>query len=157
MTVSVLMVCLGNICRSPMAEAAFRHHAGRLGLDVNVDSAGTGGWHAGDPPDHRAQEVARRLGGVEIGDLRARQVRTEDFVEFDYLLAMDSDNLRALYALRPSGATGRIAMLDSPALGADAVAVDDPYYGDSADFERCWRHVDRAAYAFAMRLLEGGI
>ena len=76
--IAVLFVCLGNICRSPLAEAAFRMEAERLGLTVEVDSAGTGGWHAGEPPDRRAQAVARR-NGVDIGGYRARQVREEDF------------------------------------------------------------------------------
>ena len=99
MAVSVLMVCLGNICRSPLAEATLRHHAVRLGLDVIVDSAGTGDWHVGHPPDMRAQEVARRLGGIDVSALRARQVILDDFHCFDHIIAMDHDNHRMLLNL----------------------------------------------------------
>ncbi|HEV7233515.1 MAG TPA: low molecular weight protein-tyrosine-phosphatase, partial [Sphingorhabdus sp.] len=86
---SVLMVCLGNICRSPLAEAALRSAAEREGVALNVDSAGTGNWHIGHAPDRRAQAVAKRLGKTDIGNLRARQVTPDDFHRFDHILAMD--------------------------------------------------------------------
>ena len=101
--IAVLFVCLGNICRSPLAEAAFRLEAGRLGLAVEVDSAGTGGWHQGEPPDRRAQAAARR-NGVDIGGYRARQVKAEDFVRYTHIVAMDADNLVNLERLRPPDA-----------------------------------------------------
>lgn len=152
MAVSVLMVCLGNICRSPLAEAALRHHAGRLGLDIIVDSAGTGDWHVGHPPDSRAQEVARRLGGLDIGGLRARQVARHDFHRFDHIIGMDHGNRRALRALAPADASARISLLLDHLAGHEGQVVADPYYGDVGDFEACWREVDAAACALAERL-----
>ena len=97
---AVLFVCLGNICRSPLAEAAFRVEAERAGLDVEVDSAGTGGWHAGEPPDPRALAVARR-NGVDMSGYRARQVEPADFARFSHIVALDGDNLAVLRRLRP--------------------------------------------------------
>jgi protein-tyrosine phosphatase len=102
---SVLMVCLGNICRSPLAEAALRQVAERDGLDLTVDSAGTGDWHIGHPPDRRAQDVAKRLGGIDISALRARQFALDDFYRFDHILAMDEANLSDLRAIQPRDAT----------------------------------------------------
>ena len=101
--VRLLMLCLGNICRSPMAEGAFRAHLAAAGLEneVQVDLAGIGPWHAGDPPDPRAIACARGH-GVDIADLRGRQVQTADFARFDWILAADEENLRALPSvLRP--------------------------------------------------------
>src|SRR5437868_10100387 len=110
MTTRILFVCLGNICRSPLAEAAFRAEAERRGLDAEADSAGTGGWHRGEPPDRRAIAAARR-NGVDISDLRARQVRPKDFERFDQILALDSENLTDLEALRPAGSRARLSLL----------------------------------------------
>ena len=152
MTIAVLMVCLGNICRSPMAEAALRRHAQILELDIMVDSAGTGDWHIGHGPDVRAQEVARRVGGIDIGGLRARQVQREDFNRFNYVLAMDARNLRNLKALTPCDATAQLSLLLDHLPGQEGRAVADPYYGDVADFETCWREVDAATHAFATQL-----
>jgi protein-tyrosine phosphatase len=139
MAVSVLMVCLGNICRSPLAEAALRHHAARLGLDVIVDSAGTSDW-----PDRRAQEVALRLGGIDISGLRARQVVRDDFHRFDHIIAMDHSNHRTLVGLAPVEAKVQLSLLLDHFPGREGRAVADPYYGDTADFEKCWRLVDEA-------------
>jgi protein-tyrosine phosphatase len=156
MAVSVLMVCLGNICRSPLAEGAFRHHALRIGLDVVVDSAGTGDWHVGHPPDARAQEVARRLGGIDIGGLRARQVSRADFDAFDHVIAMDHSNLSNLQALSPMDATAKLSMLLDHLPGHEGRAVSDPYYGDVADFEACWCEVDAAVRELAKQLADSG-
>ncbi len=150
--VSVLMVCLGNICRSPLAEAALRQAAEREGLALHVDSAGTGGWHVGNPPDHRAQEVAQRLGDIDISDLRARQVSAQDFYTFDHILAMDSNNLADLQALRPSDATANLALLLDHVPGQQGHAVADPYYGDISVFETTWVQVSAATAAFARNL-----
>ena len=152
MTIKVLMVCLGNICRSPLAEAALRHHADRLGLAVEVDSAGTGDWHIGHPPDPRAQEVALRLGGIDISDLRARQVSSEDFHRFDHILAMDAANMRNLKAMAPTGGRAQLSLLLDHATDQSGQSVADPYYGDRSDFEICWRQVDEATRILAQKL-----
>ncbi len=152
MAVSVLMVCLGNICRSPLAEAALRHHAERIELDVLVDSAGTGDWHVGRPPDRRAQEVAQRLGRIDISDLRARQVQRADFHRFDHIVVMDQSNLQNVRALAPGDASARLSMLLDHLPGHEGRAVADPYYGDVEDFEACWHEVEAAARSLAKRL-----
>jgi len=108
MSHSVLFVCLGNICRSPLAEAALRLECASSELNVVIDSAGTGDWHVGQPPDERAQAAAIR-NGVEIGHLRARQVTAADFHDFDHIIALDNQNLRDLTAM-PS-AVGDLSFL----------------------------------------------
>ena len=125
--IAVLFVCLGNICRSPLAEAAFRAEAERLGLAVEVDSAGTGDWHRGEPPDHRAQAAARR-NGVDIGGYRARQVKPEDFARFTHIVAMDADNLANLERLRPPDAQAELSLMLAHA-GRAGEPVEDPYFG----------------------------
>lgn len=152
MAVSVLMVCLGNICRSPLAEAALRQHAQRIGLDVIVDSAGTGDWHVGHPPDRRAQEVAGRLGSIDISALRARQLHNDDFHRFDHIVVMDRSNLQNVRALAPQGGKARLSMLLDHLPGREGDTVADPYYGDVDDFEACWREVEEATRALATRL-----
>jgi protein-tyrosine phosphatase len=149
---SVLMVCLGNICRSPLAEAALRQVAARDGMKLRIDSAGTGDWHVGNPPDHRAQEVAKRLGDIDISNLRARQFAVEDFFAFDHILAMDEVNLADLRAMMPSDATASLSLLLDHLPGHEGTAVADPYYGDAAGFETTWRQVSAAAQAFAKSL-----
>jgi protein-tyrosine phosphatase len=135
--VNVLFVCLGNICRSPAAEGMFRALVAGEGLAARfgIDSAGTGAWHVGRPPDVRAQAAARRL-GVDIGGLRARRVQDEDFHRFDYVLAMDRDNRADLAARCPALQRDRLALfLDfAPTLRGREVA--DPYYGDDDAFDR---------------------
>lgn len=150
--VSVLMVCLGNICRSPLAEAALRQVAEREGVALNVDSAGTSDWHVGRPPDPRAQEVAMRLGGVDISTQRARQFAVTDFYAFNHILAMDGSNLADLRALMPADATAKLALLLDHVPGQEGRAVADPYYGDASGFETTWRQVAAAAEAFAKSL-----
>lgn len=140
MTASILFVCLGNICRSPLAEAAFRAEAERLGLDVDVDSAGTGDWHVGHPPDQRACAVAVR-NGADISHLRARQVTRGDFDRFDHIVALDSYNLSDLLTLRPRDSQARISLLLDHAPGREGEAVIDPYYGDDADFDITWADI----------------
>ena len=140
MAVRVLFVCMGNICRSPLAEAAFRAEAERIGLDAETDSAGTGGWHAGEPPDRRAIAAAAR-NGVDISGMRARQVTREDFVRFDEIVALDEGNLAHLQRMAPTeGLAGLSLLLDHvPERKGEAVA--DPYYGDDAHFDATWRAV----------------
>src|SRR5262245_19169681 len=124
---SVLFVCLGNICRSPLAEAAFRREIERLRLDIQVDSAGTGNWHAGKAPDRRAQRVALR-NGIDISGYRARQVMKDDFHRFTHIVALDEENLAALEAMKPSGASVHLSLLLDHADGREGEAVADPYY-----------------------------
>ncbi len=150
---SVLFVCLGNICRSPLAEGALRDAAARAGIDVEVDSAGTGGWHAGEAPDPRAQAAARRHGS-DISDLRARQVRAEDFRRFDHVFALDRQNLRDLERIAPADATAQLGLLMDVVPGAEGQSVADPYYGEDGDFDTTWREVSAAAEALVARWIE---
>ena len=148
---SILFVCLGNICRSPLAEGALRTEAARLGLDLIIDSAGTGDWHAGEPPDERAIEVARR-NGVDISGLRARQVRPADFRRFTHVVALDHDNLSNLRKLAPADATAELSLLLDHVEGREGQAVADPWFGDAAGFDITWAEVTEAARALARRL-----
>lgn len=151
MHASVLFVCLGNICRSPLAEAAFRQEAERLGLHVEVDSAGTADWHTGKAPDPRSCAVARAR-GVPIDHLAARQVTPDDFRRFTHVFALDKDNLAALKALAPADATAHVALLLDCIGGREGQDVADPYYGNDAGFEVTWKDVSEAAKALAEQL-----
>lgn len=148
---SVLFVCLGNICRSPLAEAALRAEAERLGLEVEVDSAGTGDWHLGHPPDRRAAAVARR-NGIDISHLRARQVTPEDFSRFDHIVALDAENLANLKAMRPTGSQAELSLLLDHVPGREGEAVADPYYGGEAHFDATWKEVADGARALARKI-----
>lgn len=152
----LLMVCLGNICRSPLAEGAFRAHLDRRGLDwIEVDSAGTGGWHAGEPPDRRSIAVAAAA-GVDIRGQRARKLRRDDFVAFDWLLCADRSVLRDVRAMAPAEASAQAALLlDWAGQGEDA-EIPDPYTGGAEDFRRVWAMVDAAAAAGVERLARAG-
>lgn len=151
---SVLFVCLGNICRSPLAEAAFRAEAKRIGLDVMVDSAGTSSEHQGEPPDRRAQAVARGH-GVDISGYRARKVGRDDFRRFTHILALDFSNLSYLQRLSPADATAELSLLLDHVPGREGEAVNDPWYGTIADFEVTWRIVTEAATHLARELADG--
>ena len=134
---AVLFVCLGNICRSPLAEAAFRAKVVRIGLDVEVDSAGTGDWHVGKPPDRRAQAVAKRY-GIDISLHRARQVTRHDFQRFSHLVALDPQNLATLKAIRPADGAAELSLLLDYVEERKGEAVADPYYGEAAGFAVTW-------------------
>lgn len=153
MGVSVLFVCLGNICRSPLAEAALRAEAERLELDIEVDSAGTGDWHLGHPPDPRAAAVAER-NGIDISHLRARRVGPDDFHRFDHIVALDAQNLANLRAMRPDKAKASLSLLLDHVPGREGQPVADPYYGDSSHFDETWRDVTAGTRALARRLQE---
>lgn len=149
----ILFVCLGNICRSPTAEVVFRAAAARAGLAhrVEIDSAGTGEWHVGNPPDYRAVAHAARR-GYDLQPLRARQVHADDFARFDWIFAMDRGVLAELAGLRPHGFTGHLGLfLDTaPALGLRE--VPDPYDGGPEGFERVLDLLEAGSEAFAARL-----
>ncbi|HLE57897.1 MAG TPA: low molecular weight protein-tyrosine-phosphatase [Rhodothermia bacterium] len=161
--IRVLFVCLGNICRSPLAEGVFRKLVADRGLSdrIDVDSAGTGGWHAGEPPDRRMRATAESR-GVSLDGIRARQVKAADLAEFDYVFAMDRENLRDLRAIaarmNDQSLPGRVdeshltrANDNSPQLFRtfDPVKGDpdvpDPYYGESDGFTRVFEIVDRTS------------
>jgi len=144
--IRVLFVCLGNICRSPMAEGLFLHYIKEAGLQdqIRVDSAGTGGWHVGERPDARMQETAKRH-DIHLPS-RARKTRVEDFEEYDYILAMDESNLDDLKRLADES-TNRQAQLfkmrhfDDEAPNTD---VPDPYWGGDQGFEYVYQMLDRS-------------
>jgi protein-tyrosine phosphatase len=146
----LLFVCMGNICRSPLAEGIARRRALDAQLDLVFDSAGTEAYHVGQAPDPRARAVARAR-GASIDDLRARQVDAGDFRRFDLILAADRGNLRRLEALRPSDARAEQALL-LPWAGAPAgTEVPDPYYGDAADFSQVFDLLDGCMAALLAR------
>lgn len=151
---SVLFVCLGNICRSPLAEAALRRECEAAGLDPVIDSAGTGNWHVGQPPDERARAVAAEH-GIDIGHLRGRQVGPSDFHDFGHVIAMDGQNLRDLAAIRPPGSAAKLSLLFDHVAGRAGEDVADPYYGAADGFERTWAEVSQAARAIRQMLASG--
>lgn len=133
---AVLFVCMGNICRSPTAEAVFRHKLAQhaLATQVGHDSAGTHAYHVGEAPDGRSQTHATRR-GYRMNDLRARQVHAEDFAAFDLILAMDKQNLRLLQQQCPPGLRHKISLFLDFADGLQGQEVPDPYYGGADGFE----------------------
>ena len=146
---SILFVCLGNICRSPLAEGVMRHKIGATGLEsrFSLDSCGTGPWHVGNPPDRRSIAIARSH-GIDLTDQRARKLRRNDFIDFDLILAMDRSNLSDLKAMRPDSSVSEVALyLDycglSDALGFDE--VPDPYFGGSDGFEAAYQMISKAS------------
>jgi protein-tyrosine phosphatase len=151
--VRILFVCMGNICRSPTAEGVMRHLLAEEGLtdEIEVDSAGTGGWHAGSPPDRRATAAARGRGIVLEGT--ARQVTDEDFETFDLILCADAENVAALRAVAPPGAEDRIRLLRSydPVVEGD-LDVPDPYYGGDSGFEDVLDQVEAACRGLVVEL-----
>jgi len=144
--VQVLFVCLGNICRSPTAEAVFCHHLERHGLSgrVQVDSCGTGGWHVGCAPDERACAAARRR-GYAMEHLRARQFCAEDFGRHDYILAMDRMNLEELQRQCSPDYPGRLALFLSYTGQRGIEEVPDPYYGDGDGFDHVLDLIESAS------------
>lgn len=132
----ILFVCLGNICRSPTAEGVLRHLAAATapGMPIEIDSAATGDYHTGSPPDTRSQRAARRR-GIEIGALRARQICAEDFHRFDLILAMDEANLRELRTLKPINSRATLRLFMDYAKDQRRSEVPDPYMGGERDFE----------------------
>jgi protein-tyrosine phosphatase len=144
-SVSVLFVCMGNICRSPTAEGVFRKLLADAGLDgrVTVDSAGTHGYHIGAPPDRRASAAARAR-GFDLSGLRARRVEAGDFEAFDLIVAMDSDNLADLQAMAPETGRAETRRLMDYSDGGHGPDVPDPYYGGLNGFELVLDMVEQA-------------
>ncbi|KAH7104117.1 putative LTP1-protein-tyrosine-phosphatase [Auriculariales sp. MPI-PUGE-AT-0066] len=138
----VLAVCLGNICRSPMVEAVLAHTANERGIDIEVDSAGTAGYHIGEEPDERTVATCKKH-GVPI-DSTARQVKREDFTTFDYILASDKNNLSNLESMKPRGSTAVVRLFGS---WDDNKEIADPYYGGMNGFERCYQQCVRYSNA----------
>jgi len=147
----ILFVCLGNICRSPLAEAALRAEADRAGAMIEIDSAGTGDWHIGKAPDRRAIAEAARH-GIDIAGLRARQVHAGDFHAFTHVFALDDQNLANLERLRPHDARAELALLMDAVPGREGEAVADPYFGDEDGFAVTWADVSMAARAIVAKL-----
>lgn len=153
--VRVLFICMGNICRSPLAHGLFLHRVREEGLAdrVEVDSAGTHAYHVGEPPDRRSQETARRR-GVDLSEQRARKVEVSDFEAYDYLLAMDRENLANLRAICPPALHPkvRLFMEFAPELGVHE--VPDPYYGGASGFERVYDLVEAATHGLLADIRE---
>ncbi len=147
MTLRVLFVCLGNICRSPTAEGVFTSLVNTNA--VFSDSAGTGAWHVGEPPDKRSQAAAKRQ-GVDLSGQRARQVTKQDFHDFDHILAMDSSNLAALERMQPAGARAKLGLLLDHHPDSKLKDVPDPYFEDG--FDTVFQLVKRACEGLAKDL-----
>ncbi len=144
--VKVLFVCMGNICRSPTAEAVFRSKVEKAGLAefITIDSVGTHDYHIGDPPDLRTQRAAKQR-GYDMSMLRGRQVEVADFSRFDYVLAMDNANMAILYRLCPQPQRDRLGLFLQYAQGHQECEVPDPYYGGEGGFERVLDMVEDGA------------
>ncbi|MEL7445816.1 MAG: low molecular weight protein-tyrosine-phosphatase [Pseudomonadota bacterium] len=148
---SILFVCLGNICRSPMAEGAMRDAAERAEVDIEIDSCGTAGYHIGEPPDPRAIAYARAR-GVDISGLRGRQLEPQDFERFDFILAADHSNLANIQTVAPAGYSANVSLILDVVPGREGAAIADPYYGGEENFRDTWEDVSMAAMAIVERL-----
>jgi protein-tyrosine phosphatase len=145
MNTRVLFVCMGNICRSPMAEGVFRQLIRQAGLDdvVKVESAGTHAFHVGEGPDRRAASTAAKR-GYDIADLRARRVEDSDFERFDLILAMDWDNLSLLQQMAPKKAHHKLQLLMRFATEHESATIPDPYYGAQQGFDQALDFIEDA-------------
>ncbi|MHA4871225.1 low molecular weight protein-tyrosine-phosphatase [Duganella sp. PWIR1] len=143
--ISVLFVCMGNICRSPTAEGVFRHRVAAAGLEHRflIDSAGTHGYHVGHPPDARSMEYAIKR-GYDLSAQRSRKVSQQDFEEFDHVLAMDHDNLELLKAACPPQHRHKLALMMSHASRSGSDVVPDPYYGGPQGFDQVLDYIEDA-------------
>jgi protein-tyrosine phosphatase len=143
--IKVLFVCLGNICRSPTAHGVLEHKLAMAGLSdvVEVDSAGTAAWHVGKQPDERSQQVAKKR-DYDLSHLRARQAIADDFLEFDYVLAMDNQNLEDLMAIIPAGNVKTLPVLFLGSFLQFPSEVPDPYYGGKGGFEAVLNMIENA-------------
>lgn len=144
--VSVIFVCMGNICRSPTAHGVFRQKVEEAGLEdlIDIDSAGTHAYHIGEPPDSRSQSAAHGR-GYDLSDLRARKIEVADFDAFDYFLVMDSDNFHNAMALCPAGHESKVRLFLEFAQDFDESEVTDPYYGGTSGFSHVLDLVESAS------------
>ncbi len=147
---SVLFVCLGNICRSPSAEAVFRHKANLRGMELTIDSAGTMGYHTGCPPDPRSI-AAGEARGYSFEGLACRRVEESDFVDFDYIIAMDEDNVTQLLKVCPEGMEQKVHLFLS-FIDDEETVVPDPYYGGKRGFEYVLDLIEKASDALLDRI-----
>ncbi len=150
--IGILFICLGNICRSPLAEGVFRHVVTEAGRQAafDIDSAATGSWHVGKPPDRRAIKVARHH-GVDISNQTCRQINGHDFETFDHIVCMDYANIDDVTALQPAGSKAQIGLFMQLALGK-ALIIPDPYVGGRKGFETAYQMVDEASQALLKKL-----
>lgn len=149
MAAKILMVCLGNICRSPLAEGIMRS---KLSNDFIVDSAGTGGWHAGELPDKRSISTAKNR-GLDITSQRARQFKISDFETFDYIYVMDNSNYKDVMALTPNDeAKSKVKLILNELFPNENVDVPDPYYGGQDGFENVFDMLNEACDVIAGKL-----
>jgi protein-tyrosine phosphatase len=151
---SILFLCTGNICRSPLAEGIVRARARQEGLALQLDSAGTHDYHVGEPADPRARAVARRF-HTPIDDLRARKLRMDDFYAFDLILVADQGHLASVQRMRPHDATAEVALLAEWCGEAPGCEVPDPYYADEQAFHDVYALLQRCAEGLVRRLARG--
>jgi len=149
---SVLFICMGNICRSPSAEAVFRHKANELNIKLTIDSAGTTGSHAREKPDHRAQKVGIER-GYSFDKIKARKVTVEDFDNFDIVLAMDEHNMKELKKVAPEHLHSKIQLFLGYADNYEEAEVPDPYYGGAGGFKFVLDLVEDASDGFLTHLI----
>lgn len=152
MKIKILMVCLGNICRSPLAEGILQSKLSKN--NFLVDSAGTGGWHSGEHPDKRSVKIAKKY-GIDISAQRARQLSVKDFDEFDYIYVMDNSNYKNVMALVPNQkAKSKVKMIMNELFDNENTDVPDPYYGGEDGFENVYQMLDDVCIAIAEKLLK---